>query len=480
MADENVDFNEESLEQSLKDIDQRLLRQLENAKKSMDREPAYAVDVCRSVLSKYPSCVEVRRMLRDAQFKKAGKIGFGAKAKAKIQGAIFALKASKQIKNGNGLEVLNEGEDILSDCPENPLVLNAMADAAQSLHYGGTAAECYRAISGFEPTNDANLILLGNAYLKSKNPEEALAVGDSILRRNGGNGDAQSLVRSASVMKTMMDKWKESSSSFRENIKDSGEAADLEKQGGMMNDAETLTRIVERLAVQIKQDPENVNLYRDICASLRMLKRYEEALDYVRQARKQPLGAADTTLEKLEQEFEMSIMERQIAEAEEAVAANPNDASLKEKLDTLRKEEHSKRVEMARLMVERYPNDFGNRYIYGKLMLDDGQLDEAIMQFQLSQRNPNVRLQSLLGLGRAFVLGKKYDLAVDQLETAKRESKLMNDSKKEIIYELAHAYELMGEPDKAFNEYKEIYSSDISYKDVSAKINAYYENKNKA
>ena len=99
------------------------------------------------------------------------------------------------------------------------------------------------------------------------------------------------------------------------------------------------------------------------------------------------------------------------------------------------------------------------------------------MQFQISQRSPKVRAQSLLGLGRAFTMGKKYDLAVDQLETAKKESKIMNDSKKEIIYELGTAYELMGKPEQAFNEFKEIYSADISYKDVAAKINAYYAKK---
>ena len=136
-------------------------------------------------------------------------------------------------------------------------------------------------------------------------------------------------------------------------------------------------------------------------------------------------------------------------------------------------------MENARVMVDRYPNDFNYRYIYGQLLFDDGKLDDAIMQFQLSQRNPKVRLQSLLGLGRAFILGQKYDLAVDQLETAKKEAKLMNDSKKEIIYELATAYEKMGEAEKAFNQFKEIYSADISYKDVAKKINDYYESKRK-
>ena len=162
-------------------------------------------------------------------------------------------------------------------------------------------------------------------------------------------------------------------------------------------------------------------------------------------------------------------MEAKIADLKKELEANPNDAQKKAELDELSKKEHDYKLENAKLMVERYPNDFNYRYIYGQLLFEDGKLDDAIMQFQLSQRNPKVRSQSLLGLGRAFILGKKYDLAVDQLEIAK----------KEIIYELATAYEKMGEAEKAFNEFKEIYSADISYKDVSKKINDYYESRRK-
>ena len=101
----------------------------------------------------------------------------------------------------------------------------------------------------------------------------------------------------------------------------------------------------------------------------------------------------------------------------------------------------------------------------------------AIKQLQVAQRSPKVRAQSLLGLGRAFFRGGKYDLAVEQLLTAKNEAKIMNESKKEIIYELASVYEKMGKPDLAFAEYKEIYTVDASYKDVSAKVDYYYSNK---
>ncbi|MBO5254699.1 MAG: hypothetical protein J6B07_02625 [Opitutales bacterium] len=96
---------------------------------------------------------------------------------------------------------------------------------------------------------------------------------------------------------------------------------------------------------------------------------------------------------------------------------------------------------------------------------------------QTAQRSPKHRMQSLLGLGRAFSMGGKFDLAVDQLITAKNESKLMNDDKKEVIYELASTYEKMGNKDAAFAEYKEIYQIDASYKDVSAKVDFYYSQK---
>ena len=35
----------------------------------------------------------------------------------------------------------------------------------------------------------------------------------------------------------------------------------------------------------------------------------------------------------------------------------------------------------------------------------------------------------------------------------------------------------MGKAEQAFNEYKEIYSADISYKDVAKQINDYYSKK---
>lgn len=476
----NSPTENESVEIQIKDLDPRFIKQLEAAEKSIDKNPAYTADICATILNKYPACVEVRKIMRQAQFKKYGKGNPVAKISGAIQGFILSMKAAGMIQKGQALLVIQEAEKLLAQCPENPFALTTLAKAAEALSYWGTSASAYLAIAQFQPNNINNLKALANAYIKNRQADEAMQVCDQMLRKNPADGDAQALARSAQVVKTMdKGKWENENQDFRDKLKSADETASLENAASLVSDEETLSRIVERLKEQIKTDPENVNLYREICANLRTLKRYSEALEYVKMARQQPLGAGDTTLEKWEHDFIIADMEIRISDLEKKLAANADDESAKAELDSLKKKEHDYKMENARLMVERYPNDFNYRYIYGQLLFEDGMLDDAIMQFQLSQRNPKVRLQSLLGLGRAFIRGNKFDLAVDQLLTAKKESKIMNDGKKEIIYELATAYELMGDAESAFNEYKEIYSADISYKDVAKKINDYYESKRK-
>lgn len=476
MAEENT--TPEIVETTIKDLDPRFIKQLENAEKSIDKNPAYVIDICSTILSKYPSCVEVRKILRQAQFKKYGKGSPIAKFTATIQGMIFSMQAGAKIKKGLALEVMSEAEVMLSNCPVNEGALKTLASAAESLQYWGTVAEAYQAIAQFKPNDEKTLLALADAFVKSKQPDAAMQVCERILRKNPSNGDAQALARSASVIKTM-DKgdWEDTNKSATEKQKDAEEALKRAKETSSVNDEETLARMVERLSAQIQTDPENINLYREICGHLRTLKRFDEALDFVRKARQQPLGKGDTTFEKMEQGFLVASMDKRIADLKQKLEENPNDEATKAELAEVQKQEHDIKLENAKQMVERYPNDFNYRYELGMLLFEDGNLDEAIMQFQISQRSPKVRLQSLLGLGRAFTQGKKYDLAVDQLETAKKESKIMNESKKEIIYELGTAYELMGKAEQAFNEFKEIYSADISYRDVAKKINDYYSSK---
>ena len=121
-----------------------------------------------------------------------------------------------------------------------------------------------------------------------------------------------------------------------------------------------------------------------------------------------------------------------------------------------------------------YPNDYPARYALGMLLLELGQTDAAIAQFQQAQKGPQVRVPSLVGLGRCFKAKRLFDLAVTQFNTAKNDLGTMDDTKKDVIYELGTCYELMGKADLAIEEFKVIYSEDIGFRDVADKINAFY------
>lgn len=101
---------EEVIETQINDLDPRFIKQLESAEKSIDKNPGYTVDICATILAKYPSCVEVRKIMRQAQFRKYGKGNFIAKLASDIKGIILLMKSASMIKNGKALEVMTEAE----------------------------------------------------------------------------------------------------------------------------------------------------------------------------------------------------------------------------------------------------------------------------------------------------------------------------------------------------------------------------------
>ena len=260
-------------------------------------------------MNKYPNCVEVRKILRQAQYRKYGKGSPIAKIIASIKSFLLSTKADSMIKKNQALELLNMAEALMNECPDNPVAVKVLVKAAEALNYLGVAATGYQAIVQYAPT-EANLIALANAYIKNKQPDEAMQIAESVLVKNRANGEAQAIARTASVMKTMnKGKWEEGGSA-KDKVKDADAQLERERQTSTVNDDETVAKFVEDLKVKIAEDEQNINLYKDICRYLRQLKRYSEALEYVRRARTQPLGAGDPPFEKLENTLMVQEMEQ--------------------------------------------------------------------------------------------------------------------------------------------------------------------------
>jgi tetratricopeptide (TPR) repeat protein len=67
-----------------------------------------------------------------------------------------------------------------------------------------------------------------------------------------------------------------------------------------------------------------------------------------------------------------------------------------------------------------------------------------------------------------------YDLAARRLQEAIKEKQVLDDEKKELVYNLGSVLESMNKKEEAIEQFKLIYEVDSAYKDVAAKIEGYY------
>lgn len=460
-------------EVSVASLDPRHQKLVENARTALERGNLdYVLEVTAQVLKAQPGCLPVRKLQRVAQLRqhrgKGG--GFMGKALSGLSTAPFMFGSAKK----DPQKQLEFAEGLLAKDPNNIAALKLLAEAAAALGLPETVAFALDAVREIEPQNRANLLALGEAWLAAGKPNDALAIADEILREKPTDADAQNLMRKASVAQTVAKHSWDRQESYRDKLRDEKQAVSLEHASKIVTADVMTQRLLDEALARVAKEPNNLNHYRSVAQAYRQLGNLDEALAWVRKAREHPTGKADAALEKQETELATAVIEQHVRDAEAAVAAAPDDPAAQARLAAARKELGEFKLSEAKRYVEHYPNDYAARYALGSLLLEVGRTDAAIAQFQQAQKGPQVRIASLVGLGRCFKAKKLYDLAIAQLNSAKNDLPNMDDNKKDVVYEIGTCYELMGKPDAAIEEFKAIYSEDIGFRDVADKINAFY------
>jgi len=461
-------------EVALKDLDTRLQKQIENARKAVDKNPSYAVDILSNIVSRNPACLDARKILRQAQQRatKGRTKGLGGLL-SKVTSIPFSMGSESKIKK-DPEKAMESAEKMLNANPENVTGHKILGAAAEELELFSTAVFAYEAVRKIEPKNTENIKALMNVYIKTGECEEAIRIGDAAYRANPADDEVQALIKKASVEQTMeKGRWEEDES-FREKLKDEDESQKLEQAGRAKTGESGLRSLIDEAKKGVEAEPENMNYYREIASNYRKLGDYDSAMEWVGKARKLEAGRADVNLERLMGTLKREKMQKAIAEAEERLESNPDDAALQAELEKLRAEERAFRLEQCENLVQRYPNEYSYRYELGELYFEDGETDKAIKELQMAQRSPKVRVGALILLGKAYLDKGFHDLAAEQLTTAKSEIPGMTDQKKDVLYQLGSAYEQQGDMDKAMVEFKALYGADISYRDVSRKIDDFY------
>jgi tetratricopeptide (TPR) repeat protein len=462
-------------EVSLTSLDARLQKQVENAQVALQRGNFdYVLEVTAQVLKQAPGCLPVRRLQRLAALKlHESKNSLVAKALGSMTMAGFMFTSKK-----DPAKVFENTEKLLLTDPNNIPALKNLAEYASAQGLVETACFAWESIREAQPKDHDTLLHLGEAYIRAKMYKEAIRVADDLIKFRPQDGDALAMMRKASVAQTMdKGKWEETQSTFRTKLKDESLATSLEQASKVVTSSEMTERLIAEAKERLAREPVNLNHYRSIIEGYRRLNDPASALEYVKQARRLPTAAGDAALEKLQSDLAIDVLENRVKSANEQLIAKPDDLAAQQTLATTRAELQQVRLAEARTYVEHYPNDYAAKFTLANLLFEVGDYNGATANFQQAQKSPKVRLAALAGMGRTLKARKMYDLAVQQFQIAKSEIPLMDDLKKDIVYQLAECFEGMNRREEAITEYKLIYSEDIGFRDVSDKINAFYSSR---
>jgi tetratricopeptide (TPR) repeat protein len=312
---------------------------------------------------------------------------------------------------------------------------------------------------------------LGKAYVAAGMSERADKLYADLLAANPSDLDVAQAYKDLGARRTLSDKGYAAIASgegtYRDALRDKEEAVSLEQENRQVKAHEVADRLLAEYESRLALEPDNLKLLRNI-ADLQVQKQeYERALEtYQRLVAAE--GRNDPSLEKVIAETRLRLFDQKIAQLD------ATDPAFSEQKARLEQERNAFQLDECRARMERYPTDLAIRFELGQLYFRAGRITEAIQELQKAQSNPHRRVAALALLARCFAKRGMNDLAGRTLQNAIREKPVFDDEKKDLIYELGCVLEAMGRHDEAVEQFKLIYEADIGYRDVAAKVDAYY------
>jgi len=434
----------------------------------------YAISLFLQVLQHEPSFYECREALRAAQFKRAGvSTSFFKKAFGAVSHSPTIAKGQLALRS-NPVEAIHIAEQVLNNDPQNTQAHRLVADAALAAGWPRTAVLSLEILLKASPHDRDLSMKLGSALVKAGQISKAENIYTQLSQSHPDDPEVKQALKDFSASKTMeeggYDALADGTGSYRDVMRDKEQASVLEQEHRVVKSEDVAGKIIAEYEAQLAKDPKNLKLVRSLAELFTEIKDFDRALEYYARISESEMGndpsldraIADTTLRKLD--YEMSQLD-------------PSAPDHDQRLNQLKGQRQEFQLGECRSRVERFPTDLLMRFELGQLYFNAGKISEAIQEFQKAVGNPHKRIQSLYYLGQCFAQRRMFDLAARQFETALREKQVFDDEKKELTYCLGCALDTLGRREEAIDHFKRIYETDIGYKDVAARVDAYYAQK---
>ena len=455
---------------TLEQVPRKIRDLYEKAMAALERGNAgYALDMLKQVIAVEPAFLLARKNLRVAQVKAfiAGKPTAMTHQMASLKGTFTLMSAQGKLKK-DPKGALAGAEKLMDLDPLNLPFLKFFAQAAEAAELPEIAVQSLEIARPYFAKDVAFLRLLARLYIQTNQPSGAKDCYAAVAELLPNDQIAIKNLKDAAALDTMKAGGWEGKGDFRSKLKDKKEAILLEQQAkSMKGDSDVNTLISERLK-DIQREPQNMNFRRALADLYVRAERFDDALQALEDATK-AAGRTDPQIERTTTLIKTKRFDSAIAAAK---AAGDEAAAAAKEL-----EKSTFLYEDAVAMVKRYPNDLQFRYELGYQFYLRGQFNEAIEEFQLAQRNPQRRTLALYHLALCFTQKGQPDIAFEQLQKAASELTLMDEVKKDVVYQMGILAEQMGRKEEAIAYFKEIYSVDIKYRDISRRIENSYQKK---
>jgi tetratricopeptide (TPR) repeat protein len=431
----------------------------------------YAINLFNQVLVREPGLYECRKALRLAQQRKAGTGGgFMKKMWSSASSQPMVAKGEIALRN-HPAEALAIAEQILNGDPTNSGAHRLIVKAALALELPHTAVLSLEVLHRNAPKDKQISIDFANALAQTGDPLRGEKVLADLYRANPTDNDLAQALKNLSAQKTLDEGGYEALSSgtgsYRDILKDKEQAVSLEQENRVEKGEDVTGRLIGEYEARLKTEPNNLKLIRSLAELYVEKKEFDRALGFYQQLKASDVGN-DASLDRAIGDTLARKYDARISQLD------PNAQDYPERLAVLQAEKREFLLSECKQRADRFPTDLQIRFELGQLYFAAGKISEAIGEFQKSQNNPHRRIASMNYLAQCFAKRKMYDMAARRLQDAIKEKPMLDEEKKDLVYNLGCVLESMGKKDEAIEQLKIIYEVDISYRDVAAKVEGYY------
>lgn len=433
----------------------------------------YAIAILEGILKQEPSFFDGRQALRAAQLRRAGaRGGFFKRMLGTATHSHLIAKAQIELRT-NPLDALQTAEQILNSDPHSTVAHRILADAARAAGFPRTAVLSLEAIYRISPDKEIAL-QLGESLAKAGQIGKADTILSELARTFPNDPEIAQVMKNVAAKRTLSEggygALEGGGGSYRDVLRDKEETVSLEQEKREVKSEDVTARLLQEHEARLVKEPNNLRLLRATAELHTQKRQYDQALRCYQRIIEAE-GSSEPSLERAITETTLRRYDDQIAGLDAEAA---DYAGAKARLEA---ERNAYELERARRLAEQYSNDLQLRFDLGVLYFEAGKLTEAIQEFQKAQANPHRRIAALHYLGQCFSRRGINDLAARTLQTALREKQVFDDEKKELMYTLGAVLAQMGKAEEAVEQFKLIYEVDIGYKDVAARVDAYYSSR---